>query len=67
MEHQKKRAGMLKKNHTTPGGYFLEIFKFQSFQELEDYYLEIFDDMAENKMSSKVIGTTLIIFKKENE
>lgn len=45
----------------------MEIIKFKTFEALEKYWLKNFNSFRKNKMATKVIGKTLIIFKKEYE
>ena len=45
----------------------MEIMRFKSFKALEKYWLENFNNFRKNKQATKVIGKTLIIFKKNKE
>ena len=45
----------------------MKIIKFKTFKALEKYWLDNFNSFRKNKESTKVIGKTLIIFKKEYE
>tara|TARA_Y100000310_G_C20450104_1_gene700289 strand:+ start:733 stop:885 length:153 start_codon:yes stop_codon:yes gene_type:complete len=45
----------------------MKIMKFKTFKSLEKYWLENFNSFRKNKESTKVIGKTLIIFKKNKE
>ena len=56
---------MDKKSVTTENGSRLIICRFDNFQDLEKYWIESFDSFKENKIRTKVIGTSLIIFEKE--
>ncbi len=37
-------------------------FKFKTFKDLEKFWEDNFDFYAENKLKTKVIGTTLYVF-----
>ena len=38
-------------------------YKFNTFDELEEYWESNFDYFADNNLKTKVIGTTLYVFK----
>jgi len=65
MDLQNIGVGMDKKSVTTENGSRLIICRFDNFQDLEKYWIESFDSFKENKIRTKVIGTSLIIFEKE--
>ena len=44
-------------------GVPITVIEFETFEELQDYFLREFDNFRENGIKTKVIGTSLLIFK----
>lgn len=49
---------------TTYEGNEIMRFNFKTFEECQNYFLDIFDTLQTIPVSTKVIGMTLFIFKK---
>jgi len=51
----------------TNGGIEVERYEFESFAEVEKFFLDHMDEYSAEGYSTKVIGLTLLIFKKEGK
>ena len=62
---KKQEGGAMVKNEiVTEDGNTVMRFKFDSFVDLEEFYLDNYDLWKKQKRASKVIGTVLLVFDK---